>query len=365
MATGTYDLTDLLGIEDQPAEVFGYDRLNEIIQRDISATNTVVNEVMSLFAVETTEREEGAPTGGTSRMVRIDPDYGRSRTQKPSEGAAKRGFPLDAHEVAAGWTAMYLREATPSDLARTTLSARGAYIGALRDGLMRAFFTPTNYTFYDYVTPDKMPVDVKALANGDGEVPPTTATGKRFSGAHNHYLANDGLTIAALLEAGRTVTEHYDNNRLVVYISADDEATIKGLAAGGFAPYLPSNIITPQTAPIGVGSLDLTQTDDRPIGVLPNGAVVHTKPWVPHNYALSINMNAPRPLKRRVHRNAGLRGLFLAAENVAAPLQAQAFQAYFGFGASDRYAASVLYFGGDTYEAPEYTDYADEEGSDA
>ncbi len=359
--TGTYDLNDLLGIDDQPAEIFGYDRLAQVITTELNAVNAVVNEATALFAVDTIEREEGAPTGGVGRMVRIDPDYARSRTQQTPRAAAKRGFPLEALEHAVGWTAMYLRMATPADVARTTLDARGAYIGALREGIMKAFFKPTNFTFYDYVTPDKMPVDVKAMANGDGEVPPTTSTGKRFSGSHNHYLAAAALSITEATEVVRTVTEHYEGNRVVVYISTDDEAAWKSLP--GFAPYLPGNIIPLQTGPIGVGSLDISQTDDRPIGVLPNGAVVHTKPWIPFKYAIAINLNAPRPLKRRLHRMAGLRGLFLANENVAAPLQASAFQSYFGFGASERYAAAILYTGGSVYTAPTFREYDDDEGS--
>ena len=358
--TGTYDVNDLLNYDNTTAEAFGYDQLNEVITRELEAVNAVVSEATSLFATETTEREEGAPTGGAPRMVRVNPDYGRSRGQKGA-AAAKRGFPLESLEYAVGWTALYLKRATPADIAKTTLDARIAYEGAMRDGLMRAFFRPTNYVFYDYVTPDKLPVDVKALANGDGEVPPTSATGKKFTGAHNHFFATSGLTAAGVNAAVTTVSEHYEGNQIIIYISADDEPSWRNLA--GFNPYLPSNIQPALGSTVGVGALDTTITDNRPIGVWQSGAVVHTKSWVPTGYAIPINLNAPKPLKKRVDKLASLRGLFLAGDNVAAPLQATAFQAFFGFGASERYAASVLYTGGASYVSPLTTMYADEEGS--
>lgn len=359
--TGTHDLVDLLNIDNTDVQNYGLEQLNEVITRELQAVSQATTEALSLFAVDTTEREEGAPTGGNPRMVMIDPDYARSRTQKGS-GAGKRGYPLHALEYAAGFTAMYLRQATPADVARVTLNARTAYVGATRDALMRAFFNPVNYTHSDYVTNDKMDVAVKALANGDGEVPPITTSGKRFTGTHNHYLAVNGLTATAADNLVKHVSEHYEGNRIIVYISADDEATWRALP--GFAPYQPGNIVTPQNQLAAVGTLDISQTDDRPIGVLPNGAVVHTKPWVPHLYSIAINLNAPKPLKRRIHKKATMQGLFLNAENVAAPLQAQAFAAFFGFGASERYAAAVLYAGGTVFTAPEFDFWADEEGSD-
>lgn len=359
--TGTHDLQDLLNLDNTDVTTYGLQELNEVITKELVAVTNATTEALSLFAEDTTEREEGAATGGNPRMVMIDPDYARSRTQRGS-GASKRGYPLHALEYAAGFTAMYLRQATPADVARVTLNARTAYVGATRDGLMRAFFTPTNYDFVDYVTNDNLAVNVKALANGDGEVPPITTSGKRFTGTHNHYMATATLTAANADALVKNVSEHYEGNRIVVYISADDEAAWRGLA--GFAPYQPGNIITPQNQLAALGALDISQTDDRPIGVLPNGAVVHTKPWVPHFYSIAINLNAPKPLKRRQHKKATMQGLFLNAENVAAPLQAQAFAAFFGFGAGDRYAAAVLYAGGATYTAPEFDFWNDDEGSD-
>lgn len=359
--TGTHDLQDLLNVDNTDVQTYGLAELNEVITRELQAVSNATTEVLALFAEDTTEREEGAATGGNPRMVMIDPDYARSRTQKGS-GAAKRGYPLHALEYAAGFTAMYLRQATPADVARVTLNARTAYVGATRDGLMRAFFTPTNYDHVDYVTNDRLAVNVKALANGDGEVPPITTSGKRFTGTHNHYLAYAALTSTAADALVKHVSEHYEGNRIVVYVSADDEAAWR--AVPGFAPYAPGNIITPQNQLAAAGTLDISQTDDRPIGVLPNGAVVHTKPWVPHFYAVAINLNAPKPLKRRLHKKANMRGLFLNAENIAAPLQAQAFAAFFGFGAGDRYSAAALYFNGTTYAAPEFDFWSDEEGSD-
>lgn len=361
--TGTHDLQDLLNYDNATAEAYGYEQLNEVITRELAAVNAVTTEALALFASDTTEREEGAPTGGNPRMVMIDPDYARSRTQK-GQSAGKRGYPLHALEYAAGFTAMYLRQATVSEVARTALNARLAYVGATRDAVMRAFFSPTNYTFQDYVTPDKMPVEVKALANGDGEAPPLTTNGKRFAPGHNHYMAGalDSANTDALV---KNVTEHYEGNRVIVYVSADDEAAWRMVP--GFLPYLPGNINAGQNQASAVGTLITTQTDDRPIGVLPNGAVVHTKPWVPHDYSLAINTNAPKPLRRRLHRNRGMQGLFLNAENIAAPLQATAFAAFFGFGASERWAASVLYHGADHangYKAPEFDQWADDEGSD-
>ena len=360
--TGTHDLHDLLNYNNVIAEQYGYDNLNEVISRELSAVNAATTAALALFATDTTEREEGAPTGGNPRMVMIDPDYARSRTQR-GMSAGKRGYPLHALEYAAGFTAMYLRQASVAEIARTTLNARLAYVGALRDGVMRAFFTPTNYTFQDYVTPDRMPVQVKALANGDGEVPPITAAGKRFTASHNHYLAGP-LTAENADRLVKEVTEHYEGNRIVVYVSADDEAAWRGLS--GFLPYLPASIVAGQNQAQAVGTLDITQTDDRPIGVLPNGAVVHTKPWVPHGYALAINVNAPKPLRRRLHKNPAMQGLFLNAENIAAPLQAQAFAAFFGFGVAERWAAAVHYFGPDHasgYRAPKFSEWADDEGS--
>lgn len=360
--TGTYNPRDLIN-DSRPAAEVGYRNVLAMVTAELNAYNALMDQSLAVLASQTTERIEGAATGSSPRMVPVD-EYGRPRTQKGG-AVGERGFPIEKKVFAAGFTNEFLEEATVGQILKATQDAEVAHTFSVRHDLMVGFLTPNNRNYTEYIVVPEgrqaLTVNVKALYNGDTENP-VTANGQRINGPHNHYLAVNGLTESAAEELANTVAEHSTGNQLVILINQGDAASWRALA--GFVPATPVSILNPLTQAITSINLDTTRTDDRTIGVLADGTEVRTKPWVPKNYAICVNLNGPRPLKQRVHPRANKRGLRLEGTNAALPLQADYWRAYHGFGASARGAAAVLYTGGAVYTAPNFADWTDEEGSD-
>lgn len=363
--TGTFDLRDALADNRLAADV-GYNNVMQMVSAELAAYNQLMNDSLSTLASQTTERLEGAPLGVSPRMVAVD-EYGRARTQKGGE-IGERGFPFYKRAFAAGFTTEFLEEATVGSILRATQLAELAHTNEVRGGLCVALLTPINRDFEEYiVTPEgsqRLMVPVKALYNGDDE-DPSAPNGGKIAAGHNHYLYSNGLSLEAALELAGTVAEHSVGNSLEILINQGDAALYRNMS--GFVAAQPGTIVVGANQTGTTLTLDTSRTDDRIIGVLPDGTTVRTKPWMPKNYSLAVNRNGARPVKMRVHPNPRKRGLTLEGENVTVPLQARYWRAYHGFGVSARGAAAVLYHaqGATRYVSPDFSHLFDEEGSDA
>lgn len=345
--TGTYTLADLSTITNQTINDFGREDVVQAIEDDLAAHNERVDELTALFADQTTEREEPQPLSDDSKARRVD-EVGRVRTQTPDK-PGKVGYPIDTIQYAVGWDADYLLVATPAEMASTTIAAERAMLAEHIAYIRRALLNPTNYTHYGYVD-DKTETTVKALYNGDGQVPPRSPNLATFTGSHNHYLANAGLTSTVASAAISTVAEHTINANLATYINPSDAATWKAL--DGFVPLMESRVRVALDQTVGVAALDTANATERDIGYY-DGSVVRTRGWMPSGYALTIDLNAPaKVLRRRVPRQAARQGLRVYGGGFVFPLQADFMVEQFGYGVYNRGGASALDYSHANYTAP-------------
>lgn len=339
-ATGTHRLSDLLVVTNQTVQQFGLAAVQDTLNAELAAHNRVLRENMGAFVTPTTEREEaegGATTDG--EMEEVDPDFGRARTQM-QQPAGKVAYPLRNFQFAVGWTAEFLETATPADIATSTINAETAHVRALQRAMREALHRPTNYDFEDFLT-DRATINVKALYNGDGTVPPIGRNLEVFDNTHNHYTAiTTDITAAAMNALILNVAEHGPSASVQVWIALAQEASVRALP--GFAPYQDVRVRVGTDQTIGVSPLDPLNFANRAIGVY-GGAEIWVKPICIPNYLIALNTGAAaKPLRMREPREEARRGLRTLAEIATFPLQARYMGARFGFGVYNRGAAAVL-----------------------
>lgn len=348
--TGTFDIGALLAANNQSLAQFGIRDVAEILAADNAAFNAQVDSFLAEISTKTSERQVLAGSSIGGNMMEMD-EYGRAPTQKDLPGYLV-GLPLRLFAFATGWTTEYFENATPADLAIKQQAAQGADLRRTRYEIQRAIFTPTNSTFTD-LNVDNVPLPVKAFVNADSSPVQNGPNGETFDGAtHTHYRANATLTAAAVQAAVADVAEHRTGVQLRIYLNQADAAAFALLS--GYTP-LQNPYLTINTAANQVATprLEIGQVDNRQIGWF-NAAEVWTKPWIPQNYLVVVDLAAPiKPLARRVPKND--RGLYIAAELDTHPLHAQYIQRKQGFGAWNRTALSVLRFNNAAFAAPTLT----------
>lgn len=355
--TGTYNLADLRA-SDQTVAEFGVTNALAVLNAQLTAYQAQLNDSMSVLVSTTTERLEAASQGAASRMVKVD-EYGNAPTQKGGSSVA-RAFPLEAFQVATGWTEHFEAVSSMARFMQMNDQAILADTIALRDGLSNAFYRNTerdlveSHILSPYAGAQVFAdVKVKPLYNGDGEVPPMSPTGKKFDGTHSHYLASNGLTNEAVAALTQTVAEHGTGNRLAIIINEGDAGAFRALT--GFAPLLPGVIQVGANATVANGQLDVSQTDNRTIGFMADGTAVMTKPWAVAGYAVCVNLNADKAVKMRIPAQRVLQGLRLKGQEGNTVLKAATWERLVGFGVSNRGAAAVLQFTAGAYTDPTAT----------
>lgn len=347
--TGTYDIASLQAATNTSAVAFGFDNIAEIIAADNAAFSAVVEDMLAELAMTTKDRLRlvGSSLGGNAMEV---DEYGQGPTQKDVP-AYFVGIPLKRITFPIGWTTQWLKNAKASDLAVRNGAAQGAHLRRARYELQKAIFTPTNATFLDHLV-DKASLAVKAFINADSSAMSNGPNGETFDGStHTHYDGSATLTAAAITALISDVVEHRNGARVRVYINTTNATAFAALT--GFTslsqPYLTlatssDRVEAPRQSP---------NADNRQIGFF-GVAEVWTKPWIPANYAVAVDVDAPqKPLLRRVEEND--RGLHVAAEIESYPLHANFAEWFYGFGAWNRTALAVLKFDNATYSAPTLT----------
>lgn len=346
--TGTFDIAILQAAINVPVVSgdFTQEALAQSIALDNANLQTVVDDQLADLVVKTTDRIRpvGSSLGGNAMEV---DEYGQGPTQRDVPGYFV-GFPLKRIQFPIGWTKQWLKNAKVADLAVRNGIAQGAHLRRLRYELQKAIFTPTNYTFLDHLV-DKASLLVKAFINADSTAMANGPNGETFDGTtHTHYDANATLTAPFLTATINDVVEHRNGARVRVYFNVADAATVTALT--GFValqvPYVSLNTAANQATT----RLDITKADNRQIGWF-GVAEIWTKPWIPANYCVAVDVDAPqKPIVRRTELDD--RGIHIAGEIESHPLQADFSEWFYGFGVWNRLAVAVLRFNNGTYATP-------------
>jgi hypothetical protein len=359
---GTLSINDLLRVNNKSIIDFGRFAVFQAIQQFFAAYNLLVNDQLNLLCQRTTVRVRGVggPVAKTAMMV---DEYGVAPPQKAG-GVGQLGFPLRAHQVNQQWTALWMQEHTPAEMAREVQTAAIADLKMLQYWLKVALFNPTNYVFTD-VRVDYMSLWVKALANADGFPIPPSPNGALFNpSTHTHYsgTTNSFPSNADLGTLQRNVAEHFVSGQMYLYVTEDFGDVLITGAGGTYADFVKltyeDQVYSIQLT-LGRGTLQPVNQANRQIGVF-RGAQVWVKPWVPQNVTLCYISGADtKPLVMRVPMSlATNNGDFRPIWNdVEYPTQCELNQREYGFGVGERTSAAVLsYAGGDTnYHAPTIT----------
>jgi hypothetical protein len=345
--TGTYDITSLLNFTGTTAAEFGLDTIAQVLQRDLAAWNALVAEMIGEMCEITTERQAVYGTGAAGEMQETD-EFGRTSTQRAEVGDTV-AFPLRLFQYNLGWTAKFMKVATPADLARQQLSGEKAHWKRIQKEIKRAIFGPANYTYRDHLI-DNVELAVKRFVNADGGGIPEGPNGETFDpDTHTHYVANNGWLAAALTSAINNVLEHGHGGNIRVAINTADESTVRGLS--GFVAYPDPRIVYRASDTPGT-TLDISRLDNRAIGIY-GGAEIWVKSWAIDNYPFIWDAASPeKPLAFRQREQTTLQGLRLAAENDDYPLFTKQQEAELGVAAKTRTNGVVLYVAGSSYTAP-------------
>lgn len=314
--------------------------------------NQLFDDMVSDLATVVTSPQMPFVGGDTAVIQELD-EWGRADASKASP-AGNLGFPLRIYGSSVQWTRTYLARATVAELAAQIDAHAAADLVNFRNLLKTVLFKNTNTSGYIDRLDSKLTYTLRALLNADSQQIPISPNGTTFDGStHTHYLANATYTAAALQTMIDTVVEHGVDGKVVLYIAKADETTVRGLT--GFAPYLDARITVSGANQIGNVALDVTNPDNRAIGVF-GGAEVWVKPWIPANYAAVLDIGGQRkPLGVRV-RNGSLTsgpGSFQKIdEHQHHPLTAQNFGREFGIAAFGREKAAVSRLNNGTYAVP-------------
>jgi hypothetical protein len=310
MAWGTLHTIDTLNSNFQTVAQFGEDAANEQLQAMLAAHRVEADNLFADLVEPTTDKQRRYGTTDQLTMV---------KTEFTDNVIAM----MDA------------------DVQRRMLE------------LKRALFTPTNYTFNDYLVDrlSQIPLQVRALLNADGLGIPAGPNGETFDGAtHTHYLGTAAFAAADLQAALETVLEHYATGTAIIAIHRAQEIAVKAFA--GFVGMVPARIVGATTANqyVAGNPLDTVQLYNRQLGEF-NGAEVWVKPWAISGYVTVYMTGQPKPLCMRT-RNPGSGGLVVVAEDERHPLYARTYEAEYGLGAWSRTAAAILDVNHATYTAP-------------
>lgn len=350
--TGSYVIADLDTNRTATVIEYGVDRVNEIVQAELTAHNALLTDMMQSLAVVTPERFMRGGGGVPFEFEETD-ELARDRTQKSEEGQTV-GLPLRRHTAATGWDLEYLQIATLGEVQRTILKLQAGDVANVKRSLRKALFNPINETFFDEYGLPQIDLPVKALYNADGSNMGADQSGTAINGAtHTHYLANAGLTEALVDSAVRTVIEHDYTEGVEIFVNETNTA-----ALAGFAKFVPA--LGPLIIP-GTGITTANVTNDgsdianATVGVWDGKHYVRTKSWVPAGYLVVIAVGQgedQRPLAFRVHQRENMRGLRTVAEISLHPLQARYMRHYFGIAAYNRGAAAIAQFTNAVYTVP-------------
>lgn len=292
------------------------------------------------------------PYGGSDAAIVQELDEWGAADASKSGDFGNLGLPLRIYGSTVQWTRTAFENMSVAELAAQMDAHATADIRNFYAILRRVLFTNTNTSGYVDRLQSKLTYDLKALLNADGSAIPASPNGTTFDGStHTHYSGSASLTQAALIALIENVVEHGVGGTVQVHISKADEATVRGLA--DFSPYLDSRV-TVLSGVVGTGQLDVSNPDNRAIGVL-GGAEVWVKPWVPANYQIAVDVGGsekPLAIRTRTGSLTGSGAFRIVAEHEHYPLRARNLGREYGVGVVGRHKAAALRSNNTTYAIP-------------
>jgi hypothetical protein len=352
MATifGVLGMADRDTFEDTTAQRASYDLINQYAaqtQADLDAAFAV------LVQSETDVHAERyfLPSGG---MMQASANRTRPGAVKPIN-SYDVAYPIDdfRDQIAADFVATAYMTAAQLDAQVKGVAER--YKNTKRYLILKALLNPTNDTFVDQKYGS---LTIRRLANATSGSDTTVyppVIGSSTEATEDHYIetgyasASISDTNNPFVTARNELEEHFGQGTIVSFINNAERAKVEALT--NFAERIPM-ATTPADNNAVLAEQGLPSVPGRIIGAI-NDVLVSEWRWIPANYILTVMVDQPAPLKKRVDEPASLRGFKLVAEQQEFPLQESFWMAREGYGVANRLNGVVLELGtGGTYTVP-------------
>lgn len=350
----------LLGLEDGDISFInriGADRVYDAASEYLRAVDAEMMKAYGVFVEEETELySERYKLPGGGRMQKRG-QFASNAAVKP-HGGWDVAYALDDFEEPVAEDDVTIAYTTVRDvqLALDTIEIRN--INAMRFEILWRLFNNANRTVPAW---NKIPaLTVKPLANGDSDLYPPVI-GVESEATENHYVetnyavASISDTNNPLETARQDLEEHFGTPQgfgNVAFFGGTTVTTKIANTLTDFDPVDDSHKMSGANRDQVTG--EFPNVPGRIIG-RSNGVWVVEWAWIPANYGVSIDLDAPAPLKvRRDPASTGLRrGLHLAGESNVHPLHARHWRNRYGVGVANRLNGVIQEFGtGGTYSIP-------------
>lgn len=326
-------------------------------QQYINMANVATQQAISAFVdpTPTTNFKERYQLGLTGRMQRASEET--TGKQVARTGSWDVAYPIwNFHEGLAlsDVDAAYM---TPNELQLHVDGILTRAMNAKRHEILYRIFNNTQDTFTDKRHGS---LTIEPLANDDSVVYPPVE-GSESEATEDHYLIS-GYAASAIDDTNNPVETlvndlvHHGINRtedipVAIMINSAQQTKIEGLT--NFVPFIPRPIQAGQDT-------DQVLMPNRPvpgkiIGYVRGYAWISVWEWIPANYMVAVNLEAPQPLKMRVdpaETNLGNGGLQLLPQERNGVLTFDAWRLRFGLGGANRLSAAVMELDTGSYGIP-------------
>lgn len=350
---GIYGLLNLSDNDRSYVNTLGQDVVFDAANQYLAMANADMMAAYSIFVQEETETfKERYKLPGGGRLQR--------RGGQAQSAATKAGgqwdvaYPLEdfGAQITGDDVAMAYMRVDELDRHLQTVTIQN--INTMRFEMLKALFNNTQRAFVD---PIHGSINIEPLANNDSVTYPPVL-GSESDATENHYL---GLNYAATaisntnnpyLTVRNELEEHFGTpqgfGNIVSFIHPDEVPETEDLT--DFVPVPDSGINYGDDTDLARVA---RMVPGRIIGRV-SGVWVAEWRWITSGYILSLDLDAPPPLKiRRDPADTGLqRGLHLKSRDATYPLEAAHYRHRFGVGVGNRLNGVVAQLGTATYDIP-------------
>lgn len=322
-------------------------------QSTLGLQNAARQKLVSFLTFPVTSLTENVPTI-TGGDFEESSEFGEPRSLRPSVSYFTMGYDFKWYDLAARFTWKFLADAPRSQVDAIHQMALEADNRLVFKKVMEALFNQNNRL----ANINGNAVNVYALYNGDGTVPPPYKT-NTFTGTHTHYRTTGAATFAStdLDSAVADLRSHgytFENGvRLIALMDtaeAEEARTWRRSAGDKYdfipAPNQPGQIMNTTEQVVGQATPPTTIEGLNCIGTYGNVYIVEEE-YIPAGYVALIASGGPENLQNpvgiREHANASLRGMRLVkGPNPDYPLIDSFYNRGFGTGVRQRGGSMIL-----------------------
>lgn len=347
---GFNQASDLVG-----TTVDGYD-LNQLwaeFQTSIQFMNNVRSTIVSLLTFPVQNLVERVPQISQAEFE-VASEYGEPRGMRPAASYFTMGYDFQWYDLASRFTWRFLAEATQSQVEAINAMALEADNRLVYSKIMETLFNNNNRL----ADINGQEVNVYALYNGDGTVPPRYKSNV-FDGTHTHYLTSGAATVTSgdLDDMYEHVAHHgYTKENGVNHILLVNSREAKVIRTFRVATGATWDFIPAAGSPAQFVDRDAVLLGGSPVAATYQGLdvagsygpiTIVVEDMFPAGYMTLIGTGGPdnlqNPVGFREHANTSLRGLRLVkGADADYPLMDSFYQRGFGTGIRQRGGTVVM-----------------------